>query len=364
MSHSTRRSTYFTNLDVLRFVLSLFVVIYHIPEISSRFGLPSFQDAPVFMRGNEAVYWFFVLSGFLLSFLARKEILGGVFSVGKFIQRRIMRIWPLYYIVCVIGILLYYFILPAAGIPFENQASLQTTVLLSLFFLSNILHAFYDPGGILTITWSVSVEEQFYLLFPFLVLAFFRYPGVRKLIVSLFLFLFIFGYASGSVWAGWLEKLGLYFELFLIGILASELLHVFEKISMAGKQVLLITALLLFAACFCTDLLIPDTPVYFWRFINGLCAAFVILVLSVYPKSCHTRWLVTGGRISYGIYMYHMIVITFAVFLAKKLEYVWSGVPSYLFVILFNAGIIFVTYVVAYFSYRYIESWFLRKKRY
>ena len=131
---------YFPNLDVLRFFLAFFVVLFHVPEISKNAGLPFYRDLPVFHRGAEAVYWFFVLSGFLLSLLASKEVAGGRFHILRFFMRRVLRIWPLYFLVSLFGLIFYYFLLPQLSIPFENHADLGTAILLQLFFLSNLLH--------------------------------------------------------------------------------------------------------------------------------------------------------------------------------------------------------------------------------
>lgn len=364
MQQDTTKPIYFDYLDILRFFLSLFVVVYHVPNISASVGLPFYNDLAMLTKGKEAVYWFFVLSGFLLSYLAKIEIGKGSFSIRKFIQRRILRIWPLYFIVSFIGIALYYFLLPLLGIPFENHASLSTTIVLTLFFLSNILHAYYDPGGILTITWSVSVEEQFYLLFPFMVVCCFHHTLFRRLTLLVLLCALLLGYVMDASWTAQLEKLGLYLELFLIGILASELVPFFKQLKKPVRSILLVAAIGLFLLIFFTQLLASDTPLYVWRCLNGCVAAFVVLVLSVQQQPRTNRWLLMGGKISYGIYMYHMIVITGIVFACKKMGLLFSGSQATLFILLLNLVVIFVTYMVAYFSYRYIEYPLLKKKQY
>ncbi|MFZ6023996.1 MAG: acyltransferase family protein [Bacteroidota bacterium] len=203
---------YFPNLDVLRLILALLVLVFHVPEISKNAGLPFYNDLPFFHRGNEAVFWFFVLSGFLLSLLANKEIETGRFNILRFFMRRVLRIWPVYLLVSLFGLLFYYVILPLLHIPFVNNSDFVTAFLLQFFFLSNILHAFYDPGGILTITWSVSVEEQFYLFFPFLIYSVYHIAFLKRVVI-VFLFLIICSiyFMLPSVGA-MMQKLGLYIE--------------------------------------------------------------------------------------------------------------------------------------------------------
>lgn len=54
------------NLYILRFLLSITVIVYHIPMISSNLKIPYYNDSPIFEKGTLAVYYFFTLSGFLI----------------------------------------------------------------------------------------------------------------------------------------------------------------------------------------------------------------------------------------------------------------------------------------------------------
>ena len=347
------------NLDVLRFLLSLFVLVYHVPEISKNAGLPYYSKLILFNRGTEAVLWFFVLSGFLLSYLAKQEILIRQFNVLNFFQRRILRIWPLYFFVSIIGVFFYYFVLPFLNIPFENNAGLGKTILLTTLFLSNVLHADYDPGSILTVTWSVSVEEQFYLVFPFLVYFFYRISWVRKFtLITLLLIVFILHMISPSI-AARKDLLGLHVELFFIGIFAAELFSYFNKFSVLTKNILMFLAVTLFFILFFTDWFYMPNSFFLWKILNGLAAALVILILSTWHKSCSVGWLNKGGQISYGIYMYHMIVITGLVFICSKIH-----LPGILPIIFINVFGCVLTYQIALWSFNSFESRFTKLKKY
>lgn len=350
---------YLSNLDVLRFFLALFVVVFHVPEISKNSGLPHYDGLPLLRRGNEAVYWFFVLSGFLLSLLATREQSNGQFNIRRFFMRRVLRIWPVYFLVSFFGLLFYYVVLPLLHIPFENKAGFETALLLQSFFLSNILHAFYDPGGILTITWSVSVEEQFYLFFPFLVFFVYRWFFLKRVVVVLLLLLvcglYLFLPSAGSI----LQQLGLYLELFLIGIIAAELFQLTKSFHDKVKDILAAFSLVLFAVLFFTDwLMIPDNP-FLWRLANGGAAAIVVLSLSVWHRKISLNLLILGGKISYGIYMYHMIVVTGLVFVFQKL-----ALQVHLVIWFMNLLSIAMTYLFAIVSFRFFEGRFLQMKKY
>lgn len=350
---------YFPNLDILRFILALFVLVFHVPEISKNAGLSFYNDLPFFHRGVEAVYWFFVLSGFLLSLLANKEVGTGRFNILRFFMRRVLRIWPVYLLVSLFGLLFYYIILPLLYIPFENNADLATAFLLQFFFLSNILHAFYDPGGILTITWSVSVEEQFYLFFPFLVYFVYRIAILRRVVIG-FLFLIICGiyFVLPSV-GTMMQQLGLYIELFLTGIIIAESFYVVAKWSAGMRNLLFVFSLLLFFMLFFTDiLLVPGNP-FLWRMLNGIAAGIMVLALSTAEKECSIQWLVLGGKISYGIYMYHMIIITGLVFIFQKLP-----IHGFSMILGMNILSMLLTYLLALLSYKFYESKFLKMKKY
>ncbi|MFZ6024764.1 MAG: acyltransferase family protein [Bacteroidota bacterium] len=110
---------------------------------------------------------------------------------------------------------------------------------------------------------------------------------------------------------------------------------------------------------FFTDmLLMPDNP-FLWRMLNGIAAAVMVLALSTAQKKCNIEWLVLGGKISYGIYMYHMIVITGLIFIFQKL-------PVHGFSVVLGVNILSMvfTYLLALLSYRLYESKFLKMKKY
>ena len=87
------------NLTSLRFLLALLVVIFHIPLFFSNRELPFYNDLPIFNKGTEAVYMFFSLSGFLIiKQLFEEKKLTGTINLKSFYMRRVLRIFPLYYL--------------------------------------------------------------------------------------------------------------------------------------------------------------------------------------------------------------------------------------------------------------------------
>ena len=152
-----------------------------------------FSDAPLFHKGGFAVECFFVLSGFLLTYLAVYEYKQkGKINFKSFYLRRIFRIFPLYYLAVFLGYITLGFLYPI--LLKENYLTFSITegLFYHIFFLPNLMIAKYpEQVGSLYSLWSIGVEEQFYIFFPFLIAYLLR---KRKLLM--WLFLVLFGYYS------------------------------------------------------------------------------------------------------------------------------------------------------------------------
>src|SRR5690606_15545842 len=107
---------------------------------------------------------FFVLSGFLIIRLIYRAKIRNSFSIKDFYVRRILRIFPLYYLVLGFGLFFYNVFLPFLNIPFEINYTWKEALFYNIFFLPNVFAQLYEPGGILEILWSIGIEEQFYLV--------------------------------------------------------------------------------------------------------------------------------------------------------------------------------------------------------
>ena len=156
------RITYLPEIDGLRAISVIAIIIYHANFI--------FFDHQVFQGGFIGVDIFFVISGYLITTLILKEInKTNQFSYKRFYERRIRRILPaLLFVIIITSIISYIIFLPTALIDFAKS------VISIIFFSSNIY--FWITGGQygqeseslrpLVHTWSLSIEEQFYILFP------------------------------------------------------------------------------------------------------------------------------------------------------------------------------------------------------
>lgn len=145
-------------LDALRTLAILMVIAGHFPE-SGKAQFPQYAqllDGSLFAFGWTGVDLFFVLSGFLIGRqLWKEQLRTGTINVGRFITRRGFRIWPLYFFIALLS--------PAL----DNKSSYKWA---DWAFLSNYFSGRVEGG------WSLSTEEQFYILAPLLI-----FVGVRFL---------------------------------------------------------------------------------------------------------------------------------------------------------------------------------------
>ena len=151
----------------------MLVIIDHTEGFRFEFGMPSFWANPaVAMWGQLGVTLFFVLSGFLITYLllAEKEKLGQI-KFGAFYLRRALRIWPLYYVVLMLGLFVFphisFFYFPKLTPLVTGQLATKTA--LYAFMLPNVAKELYPAVPYLSQAWSIGVEEQFYIIWPILV---------------------------------------------------------------------------------------------------------------------------------------------------------------------------------------------------
>lgn len=344
--------TYKPRLDGLRCVAIISVLFGHFLWLLSGFNF-----------GIYGINLFFVLSGFLITSILLSQQ-GKKFGVSykKFISRRALRIFPLYYFAIILLILL-----QVDNIKTDWPYLLSYTYNFRVGNLSPLKHSLaghfvYGPY------WSLSVEEQFYLLFPFIVLLL---NNKRKWLLGLLLMIIIvaflqrfynildmktnpyenlvtnmFTLASGAVGAV-LSKMDLLskkiFNSFIIEIIAvAMLLYV-----LASKNEWLIYC------CF------PLLNLYL--VLKGALFNFKVRIID---RLLTFKWSLFIGRISYGIYIYHLIVL----YLFNKyiFEPLWNRIPfqsmGFWSKLKYNENLLkfpIVTLLVifiAFLSYRYFES--------
>ncbi|MFM9839754.1 MAG: acyltransferase family protein [Cyclobacteriaceae bacterium] len=162
----------FENLDGLRFICFLSVFLFHSFHTNYEYikeePVYSFVKWNLFGNGNLGVNFFFVLSGFLITYLLlkEKEFFGRI-NIISFWKRRILRIWPLFYFCVFFGFVIFPLIKSIFGQTPNETANLNYYIL----FLNNFdfIRNGLPDASILGVLWSVAIEEQFYLIWPLIV---------------------------------------------------------------------------------------------------------------------------------------------------------------------------------------------------
>ncbi len=361
---------FFPNLDGLRFLAFFIVLLRHCGfteyEHIQNNVYYEFIRKNIFYNGALGVNFFFVLSGFLITYLLlnEKSIFKKV-SVGAFYVRRILRIWPVYYLVLIIGFVLLPFFKSMMGI----NESVNANPWYFIFYLSNFHSVYLNPpdSPVLDRLWSIAVEEQFYLVWPLVIGLF----SVRALpyIFSLLLIIsgvFRFIYVADINYIATHTIVSM--SDLVIGSWAAYLCFTNEKFlsffkNLSKFKIGIIYFLLLFPLLF-REAYLPyiKYPLLF-EMINGLLFCLVILEQNYsknsFFKMSNFKWISKWGVWTYGLYCYHAFGIYAAILISKKL-----GFNTTTFNVLVTDTLIALTVslLISWFSYKYFETPFLRLK--
>ena len=362
---------FFPNLNGLRFVGSLAVMLFHCftlhRDIWGDFYNTQWFKAIglVLNKGHLGVALFFVLSGFLITYLLLNELArNGSINLGHYFMRRILRVWPLYFVITLFG----FFIFPHLPYGAETVHELWRY----LIFASNIdeiILGLKDNINFLTATWTISVEEQFYLSWGILI-ALLRFRNKNT-----FLWFFL------SVIAGTIlfrlfhlnDERTLYFHTFSVisdlafGGLIAWLVY-YKKISSFFEQLprwsILLAYLVGGALLLSEGKLLYGSAAAFARLIPETVFAFIILE-QVYAK--HSFYKIDripgffeAGKLTYGFYLFHCIYIWYWAHFFKDHQLT----SNFGYYCLYVALVFVSTYATAWLSFRYFEQPFLRLKRF
>lgn len=398
--------SYFEYLDALRCLAFLAVFYAHTgtiflgANISNSFPLNIWKKFTIY--GSYGVNFFFVLSGFLITYLLLKEKANfNKISIKKFYLRRILRIWPVYFMTLLFAT----FILPLiissqtySVFGMTNPVMNMQTFKYFFFFLGN----FYQGLGIgfgslsIGILWSVCVEEQFYLIWPWFV----RWFNLRKLTI-LTILLISLSLLYKFIWAD--DRVANYYLPWSVGmdLAFGALLGIFYFVK-KQKQIVIITVstflsfvLFMLGVIGVTYLkvrgleisaqhsIIKDSIVDILRLVKSpLIDCIFVLILLFFIQRNHLKGSESNhpiikflgltrkklksafiylGKISYGLYAYHTICLMLAVHFMYSNGFLSLNVSRNMFFITVISAFI-LTVTLAHLSSMFIEKRFLDLK--
>jgi peptidoglycan/LPS O-acetylase OafA/YrhL len=346
--------TYRPEIDGLRTIAVGAVILYH-----AKITILGHQP---FKGGFVGVDIFFVISGYLITSIILKELLTtGSFSFKNFYERRIRRILPALLFVMMVSLpFAWMYLLPSSFIDFSKS------ILYSLGFNSNFY--FYYSGqqygaesGLLKPflhTWSLSVEEQYYILFPIVLLITFKY--FRKYLIHIL----ILGFVISIGLAEWGSRNYPSFNFYVLPtraweLLAGSILAFFEinqnqrsrhqklNLMLPTIGLLLIGHSILF---FNDEMFHPSF--YTLSTIIGVC---LIIWFSnkdeMITKMLSTKLFVRIGLISYSLYLWHYPIFSFA----RITDFFYGDTIN-------KISIVLITFIFSIISYYFIEKPFRNKK--
>lgn len=362
--------SYIKSLDGVRAIAILLVMTFH---------------ADITYFGWTGVQLFFVLSGYLIIGILWKEKFnpGSLsYKFKRFWTRRSLRIFPLYF-----GFI---FLLALSYFLFNFPATFADYYPYLLTYTFNYsLHLPEKQGPFFTFLWSLSIEEQFYLLFP--VIIFFCSPKFIKGLMIAIIFAspfirFLLGrhYANlglepnviaNSVYWNTLSHMDAFFLGGLIPVLSLDTrIKKPNTIFFTSLTLVLIAGILNFiytpsSVHYINDLGYAhgaiDNYVYVWEYtlLNLLFASFILILVSKHNqfnfsgirKLMESKWMVKIGKVSYGMYIYHWAIIYIFTLLFLHGQ---GMLIKVLFFIPYTATV----YLVSELSYRLYESRFIKLK--
>ena len=338
------KKIFFPNLNGIRFFAALSVMVYH------------FFGANV-LHGHFGVVLFFVLSGFLITYLLLEEQKNtNIISIKKFYARRVLRIWPLYFFILILSTLLVFF---ETGIDKSYSKALPYYI----FFVPNLAFVMNISIKYAGILWSVGAEEQFYLLWPWII----RKVKVRRLILIFLVLILFWSFAphlidfinynylsrneSIDLFSKFLGRMG--FGAMATGaLLALVFRHYPKRLQFIYHPIIQISVIVLTLTIWIGNML-PQIAIIDQLY--SILFAIIIGNFALNPKvifSLENMTLNYLGKISFGLYVYHLIAFE----ITSNLSQIFSfDLPK---IILFIFGLL-ITITLSAISYKYLEKPFL-----
>lgn len=337
---------YRADISGLRALAVVPVVIYHL-------------DANLVPGGYVGVDIFFVISGYLITSILAADLKEGRFSLLRFYDRRVRRIVPAYFAVALVTAIIAMLVMPPVLLEAYGESLKWASIFLANRYFLSVTHYFgAAPDELFLLhTWSLSVEEQFYLAWP-LLLAVLFHPRLRRWLPYIVLALMavsLYVATRNAVLrpiAGFYNSNGRFWELLMGAVLALGFLprlrdrRLAEAVAAVGLA-MIVAALALFGH---DNVVFPGVSallptggalLILWAGEEGR-ATLVGRLLSFAPFAAI-------GLISYSLYLWHWPIIALHRYLTFRAPGLWEGV-----------GLLAVMLAVSALSWRFVENPFRR----
>lgn len=316
--------------------------------------------------GYAGVDVFFVISGYLITTILYTEIRSGSFSILGFYERRARRIIPALALICVASILPAWILMR----PEELEAFAKSLIGVAIY-ASNVSFLldqgyFEESAELIPLlhTWSLGVEEQFYIIFPFFLLVLLKKNADRA---NIALVLVISLSVSLSIWATNIQSQPtttssafflLHTRAWELGIGAlvamghAQRRDCFSKRWVNEVMSLVGIALIIFSFFAYT----PTTPFPGIASIPPTIGAALVVAFASSPtfvaKILSLKIFVSVGLLSYSVYLWHNPIFAFFRIYQKQIELPWEVISI----------LIFATFLLSYLTWRFVEKPFRNKK--
>ena len=338
---------YRSEIDGLRALAVLPVIFFH-------------AGFNFFSGGFVGVDVFFVISGYLITTIIIRELNNNTFSLKRFYERRARRILPALIFVILISSIISFIFLTRSELAGYFKSVVATLLFFSNFYFYKNTPYFRSESDLepLLHTWSLSIEEQFYIIFPITLLLFHKF--FKRYIFLMLIFCFV---ASLFICQFLALKTGgtlnFYFtfsrawELALGAICAYIIIYknlsysAFIKNLLSAVGIILIMFSIFF---FSRQTLFPS----FYTLVPTIGTSLIILFAdrdTFVNKILSIKFLVSMGLISYSLYLWHQPLLAFG--------RIYLDDPS----IIQKLMLIFLSFLMSIFSYFYIEKIFRDKNR-
>ena len=363
VSHNIK---YFKELNSLRFIGFLGIFFGHvffsndIEIVNSKIYSNLYSYGKIL--GFISIDSFFVLSSFLITWKGLEELkVTKKFQFKNFLIRRSLRIWPLYFLVILLGFLIEFI----KSYYTQNISSLPSFWSFILFILNfDIIKNGYEFLFFMVFMWSISVEEQFYIFWA-LVLKWFQNHLLKvSLLIILISLIFRIYFIDDSLNLNFhtVSALGNFGVGALAAIAAFRNSFLITKIRDFSKtQIVIIYLISLIIFIAIPSLQNHDLFIVIQRVLFSFVFAFIILEQTYCQQSIfklsRIKYFNFFGKISYGLYCYHGIIITLVL---KFSDYFSKSLFTSIFI--FPTLIFCGTLLFSHLSYKFFESKILKLK--